>query len=80
MVLSAAGKCYGLCLRGLAQAERDGGEVRYGDVSIWRRFLEERDLDPTIVATWSGSARSNIRLIPSETLEKDNTRPWSSKL
>ena len=62
------------------KARRTGGKLRYADPGVWRRFLEERDLDPALAAAWSKFARSNIRLIPSATFDEDNTRPGTSKL
>ncbi|MFZ5783716.1 MAG: YwqG family protein [Pseudomonadota bacterium] len=53
--------------------------MRYGEPAAWRRFLEERGLDPALATAWSRFARSSIRLMPS-TFDEDGTLPGSSKL
>jgi hypothetical protein len=54
--------------------------LRTANIDAWRRFLYERKLDAKLVATWSGQARPNIRLVPWTTLDGDNTTPRTSKL
>jgi uncharacterized protein YwqG len=57
-----------------------GHQLRNADIGAWRRFLDERKLDPALALTWSKYARPNIRLVLSATLAEDNTIPRTSKL